>query len=542
MTPDSADPFLEVDDLHVTFDLPRGPLLAVDGISFTLQPGQILGVVGESGSGKTVASRAIMQMVRSPGRITGGSIRLGGRELLGLPDKAMQDVRGTRVAMIFQDPQSALNPVLRIKEQVAEAMRIHGMDREDAAARAVELIAKVGIPRPEEAAEKYPHQFSGGMRQRVAIAIALANDPDVLIADEPTTALDVTVQAKILDLLRALRDELGIGIVFITHDMGVVAELCDDVVVMYHGRIVESGPVSRVISAPQDPYTIQLMAAIPRVDAPVRTDAPTPTGTRVLEVRDLRAVFTTPRRGLFRRSEPFVAVNGVSLHVDQGETLALVGESGCGKSTLSRTIVGITPATDGDILIDGRSASTATREQQQEHARTVQYVFQDPFSSLNPRRTAGQSLEEALSIAGVPRREFRSRSIDLLDRVRLGEEYLDRYPHAFSGGQRQRIGIARALATDPRLLILDEPVSALDVSIQAQILQLLRQLQIESQLAYLFISHDLTVVREISHRVAVMYKGQIVETGTTAEVFGDPQHEYTRTLLSATPAIEKAMI
>ncbi|WP_119696133.1 ABC transporter ATP-binding protein [Microbacterium halotolerans] len=537
----SAAPILVVDDLQVTFDLPSGTLLAVDGVSFELRPGQILGIVGESGSGKSVTSRAIMRMVRHPGRVSRGRIELAGRDVVSLPDKEMQTIRGTRVAMIFQDPQSALNPVLRVKEQVAEAMRIHGVSRADAERRAIELLHKVGIPDPEAAAERYPHQFSGGMRQRVVIAIALANDPEILIADEPTTALDVTVQAQILDLLRDLRDDLGIGIVFITHDMGVVAELCDDVVVMYRGRIVERGPVAQVLRRPADPYTVGLMAAIPKMDAPLRDDSPEPATTSVLEVRDLRVDVSTQRRGLLRRATAFYAVDGVSLRIGEGETLALVGESGCGKSTLSRTIVGINDLAEGDILISGRSILNVGSEQRNENIRAVQYVFQDPYSSLNPRRTAGQSIEEALQVAGVPRKDLRGRAVELLERVSLGAEYLDRYPWAFSGGQRQRIGIARALATDPQLLILDEPVSALDVSIQAQILELLKELQRDLKLAYLFISHDLAVVREISHRVAVMHKGRLVEQGTAAQVFGSPSDEYTRTLLAATPDLDKAI-
>jgi len=533
-------PLLQVDDLQVTFQLPAGPLTAVDGVSFDVRPGQILGIVGESGSGKSVTSRAIMRMVRRPGEITRGRIRFRGDDLLRISEREMQAVRGTKIAMIFQDPQSALNPVLRVKEQVTEAMRIHGLASKDAERRTIELLTQVGIPNPEEAAEKYPHQFSGGMRQRVVIAIALANNPDVLIADEPTTALDVTVQAQILKLIRDLRDELGIGVIFITHDMGVVAELCDDVVVMYHGSVVERGPVRQVLTAPREKYTIDLMAAIPKMDSPLREDAPRPQHTPVLEIRDLRTDLNTQRKSLFRKPTPFFAVNGVSLHVDEGETLALVGESGCGKSTLSRTVVGINAPTEGEILLDGRPIGEMTLREQRRVARSVQYVFQDPYSSLNPRRTAGQSLEEALSIVGVPKRELRRRSEELMDRVSLPAEYLDRYPYAFSGGQRQRIGIARALASDPRMLILDEPVSALDVSIQAQILDLLTELQRESNLAYLFISHDLAVVREISHRVAVMYKGQLVEQGTTAEVFGTPRAEYTKSLLAATPKLDKA--
>ncbi|WP_349428108.1 ABC transporter ATP-binding protein [Microbacterium sp. LWS13-1.2] len=534
-------PLLEVEDLEVTFDLPNGPLKAVNGISFDLRPGQILGIVGESGSGKSVTSRAIMRMIRHPGRVTGGSVRLRGKDVVSLTEQQMLDVRGKEIAMIFQDPQAALNPVMRVKDQITEAMLIHDVDAKTAQARAIELLGKVGIPEPEVAAEKYPHQFSGGMRQRVVIAIALANNPSVLIADEPTTALDVTIQAQILDLLRRLRDDLGVAILFITHDMGVVAELCDDVVVMYRGDIVERGPVRKVLADPSEPYTIGLMAAIPKMDSPLRDDAPDERNSPVLEVEGLRVDVNTRRRSMFRPPVPFFAVDGVSLSVAPGETLALVGESGCGKSTLSRTIVGINKVTEGDIRVDGRSILELSAEDRRKVARSVQYVFQDPYSSLNPRRTAGQSLEEALRIAGVPGRQVRERSIELLERVSLGPDYLDRYPWAFSGGQRQRIGIARALASNPRLLILDEPVSALDVSIQAQILDLLRNLQEEFNLAFLFISHDLAVVREISHRVAVMYKGQIVETGTTEQIFGAPQDDYTRTLLSATPDLDKAI-
>ncbi|MEV8274769.1 ABC transporter ATP-binding protein [Microbacterium sp. NPDC077184] len=539
-TPETT-PILRVRDLEVTFDLPQGPLVAVKGVTFDLLPGQILGIVGESGSGKSVTSKALMRMLRHPGRVTGGRIELGGRDVMALSEKQMLDVRGREISMIFQDPQAALNPVMRIKDQIIEAMRIHGVDKAKAKVRAIELLEKVGIPDAKAAAEKFPHQFSGGMRQRVVIAIALANEPSVLIADEPTTALDVTIQSQILDLLRRLRDDLGIAIVFITHDMGVVAELCDEVVVMYKGNIVERGHVRQVLSAPRDEYTIGLMSAIPKMDSPLREDAPAnDAGVPVLEVRDLRTNVNTQRRSMFRAATPFYAVDGVSLKVAPGETLALVGESGCGKSTLSRTIVGINQPTEGDILVEGVSIAAMDAAQKKSMVRAIQYVFQDPYSSLNPRRTAGQSLEEALTVAGVPRRDVRDRSVELLSRVSLGPEYLDRYPWAFSGGQRQRIGIARALASDPSLLILDEPVSALDVSIQAQILELLRELQESYGLAYLFISHDLAVVREISHHVAVMQKGKLVETGTTEQVYGAPQHPYTRTLLAATPDLDAA--
>lgn len=531
-------PGLEVKDLQVTFETPARVITAVDGVSFSLMPGQILGIVGESGSGKSVTSRAIMRLLHSPGRVTGGSIILKGQEITAMNEREMEKLRGPVVAMVFQDPQSALNPVMRIKDQVAEALRIHGTAKESVHDRTIELLTQVGIPNPGQAAEQFPHQFSGGMRQRVVIAIALANNPDVLIADEPTTALDVTVQAQILDLLSDLRERLGIAILFITHDLGVVAGLCDDVIVMRHGKVLERGSVQQVLQAPKHPYTIELMDALPNLSSPLRDDTPAPTEhDAVLEIRDLR-VDLQARSSVFSKKAPFFAVDGVSLHVHAGETLALVGESGCGKSTTSRTIVGVHNPTSGEIFVDGQSSRTLPSR---ELARKVQYVFQDPYSSLNPRRTAGQSLSEALAIVGTPRTELRDRSVELLERVRMGAEHLDRYPWEFSGGQRQRIGIARALATQPKLLILDEPVSALDVSIQAQVLDLLVELQRESDLAYLFISHDLAVVRDISHRVAVMRRGQIVEQGTTAQIFTYPEAEYTRTLLAATPDVERAI-
>ncbi|NUR78161.1 MAG: ABC transporter ATP-binding protein [Thermoleophilia bacterium] len=532
---------LEVRDLAVSFPLAGGDVQAVKGVSFSVAPGRILGIVGESGSGKSVTARAVMRMLRPPGRIVGGSVQYLGKDVLTLREEEMRKVRGRDIAMVFQDPQAALNPAMRVGDQVAEALEVHGVGKAEAKARARELFEQVGIPEPERRLKFYPHEFSGGMRQRVVIAIALANRPKLLIADEPTTALDVTIQAQILDLLRQLRDELGIAILFITHDMGVVAELCDEVIVMHHGRIVERGDVKDVLSRPVDPYTVALMDAIPKMDAPLRADAPSAEAKPVLEVRELKTDVNLRRAGLWRRATPFYAVNGVSLHVDPGETLALVGESGCGKSTLSRTVVGISTPASGEIFVDGAPVQGPAERRPRHVTRAIQYVFQDPYSSLNPRRTAGQSLEEALAIAGVPRQEIRRRSIELLGRVRLGPEYLDRYPHAFSGGQRQRIGIARALASDPRLIILDEPVSALDVSIQAEILTLLRQLQEQYGVAYLFISHDLAVVREISHRVAVMYKGQIVEHGTTEKIFGSPEHSYTRALLSATPDLQGAL-
>ena len=532
-------PVLRVTDLVTTFVTPAETVRAVDGVSFEVHPGRIVGIVGESGSGKSVTSRSILRMVRLPGRIESGTIELGGRDLMSLTESQMRKVRGREVAMIFQDPQSTLNPVITIGEQIEEAMRIHGTDAATARRRAIELLTQVGIPEPESALERYQHEFSGGMRQRVVIAIALANNPTLLIADEPTTALDVTIQAQILELLRTLRDELGIAIVLITHDMGVVAEICDDVLVMYQGHIVERGDVRQVLNQPDHPYTQRLMKAVPKMDSPLRPPVAS-VGPPVLEVRDLRTDVLAGSRGLFRKKAPFYAVDGVSLAIHAGETLALVGESGCGKSTLSRTVVGIHRPSSGSILVNGRDVTERTEENIRATIEGVQYVFQDPYSSLNPRRTAGQSIEEALREAGCARDELYDRSVELFEQVGLPPGFLDRYPYAFSGGQRQRIGIARALAGRARMLILDEPVSALDVSIQSEIIELLMELQEKLTLGYLFISHDLAVVREISHRVAVMYHGQIVETGTTADVFDHPQDPYTKQLLSSTPRLDSA--
>jgi ABC-type glutathione transport system ATPase component len=546
MTSLSSDPLLTVRDLVTVFRTPTGIVTAVDQVSFQVAPGEIVGIVGESGSGKSVTSRSVMRMVHEPGSIESGSVTLRGRDLLTLSEKEMRKVRGSEIAMIFQDPQAALNPVIKIGEQIEETLRIHGARREEARSRSLELLAQVGIPEPERAAERYQHEFSGGMRQRVVIAIALANRPSLLIADEPTTALDVTIQAQILALLRKLRDELGIAIIFITHDMGVVSEICDRVEVMYKGKIVEEGPVAQILSRPAHPYTISLMKAVPSIDAPLRepyVGAASDTGadTPALELTDVRTDVLAGRRGLILKKNPFYAVDGVSLQVHHGETLALVGESGCGKSTLSRTIVGINPVASGRILINGQDVTEPTAANRKATIHGVQYVFQDPYSSLNPRRTAGQSLQEALRVAGVPPRQITDRAVALLEQVGLGAQYLDRYPYAFSGGQRQRIGIARALAGQADVLILDEPVSALDVSIQAEILALLTQIQHDTNLGYLFISHDLTVVREISHRVAVMNRGKIVESGTTEQIFDHPQEQYTRTLLASTPKLVSAV-
>ncbi|MFF7467758.1 dipeptide ABC transporter ATP-binding protein [Streptomyces sp. NPDC008092] len=606
-------PLLRVEGLGTEFRLRSGAVKAVDDVSFDIFPGDVLGIVGESGSGKSVTARSIMRMLRPPGEVVAGSVRFDGEDLLALPEREMRRRRGSRVAMVFQDPQAALNPAMKVGDQIVEAMTVHGVDRKTARRRAAELLEQVGIPDVRTKLGHYPHQFSGGMRQRVVIAIALANDPALLIADEPTTALDVTIQAQILRLLARLRTELGIAVAIITHDMGVVAELCTDVVVMYSGRTVEKGTVEQVFTHPRHPYTAALLAAMPRIDdvrdgaplpaipgsppdpaalppgcafaprcpfaedactqappdllqigtsgqtaacfvsqrgadvtaarteeqaAPVPRPAAPATDVPVLEVRDLRVDVGSRRRGLFHREPPVYAVDSVSLTVHAGRTLGLVGESGCGKSTLSRSVVGINPVAGGSVLVDGADVS-AMREADLARVRSsVQYVFQDPYASLNPRRTIRQSLTEALGLRGIGGAELETEARALVEQVGLRPEHLDRYPHAFSGGQRQRIGIARALARRPRTLVLDEPVSALDMSVQAQIINLLQRLQGELGLGYLFIAHDLSVVRHLSDTVAVMYLGRIVEYGDVADVYGNPQHPYTAALLSSSPAAD----
>ncbi|SDT72291.1 ABC transporter ATP-binding protein [Jiangella sp. DSM 45060] len=528
-----SEAILRVDGLRVTFPGAAAP--AVDDISFDVVAGRTLGVVGESGSGKSLTARAMLRMVRAPGRVEARSIDFGRRELSAIGEHGIRRLRGADIAIVFQDPQASLDPVVRIGDQIAEALVIHGARRRDAAARSLRLLEDVGIPDPGTAARQFPHEFSGGMRQRVVIAIAIANNPRLLIADEPTTALDVTVQAQILRLLTDLRTRYGLTIMLITHDMGVVAEFCDDVLVMRKGEIVERGSVRDVLTAPRHPYTAQLLDAVPRLTDPRDRPAIERASTPMLRVRDLETVVHRRPASALGRRRRVPILGGVSVEVHQGETLGLVGESGSGKSTLSKAIVGIMPTVAGSIEIDGRDVTRMGPAERRIVASAVQYVFQDPYASLNPRRTIRQSLAEALTAAGVHGRETEVRARELLDLVGLGAEHLDRYPHAFSGGQRQRIGIARALAARPSVLICDEPVSALDVSIQAQVLDLLARLQRELGLGYLFISHDLAVVRRVSDRVAVMHRGEIVETGDVDDVFERPRHPYTRSLLAATP-------
>ncbi len=547
-----SEPLLSVRDLAVSFEGEDAVTRAVDGVSLDLAAGEILALVGESGCGKSVTALSLMGLLGAPNAITTGSARYGDRELIGASDDDLRRLRGEELAMVFQDPLSSLNPVLRVGDQIAEQLLAHRqISRADARARAIELLGRVGMPQPEQRVDSYPHELSGGMRQRVMIAMALSCEPRILIADEPTTALDVTVQAQILDLIRELRAETGAGVLLITHDFGVVAELADRVAVMDAGRIVEQGTVEDVFERPQDPHTQRLLTAVPRLDGPLPARPPLAErqarqtarddpasagpGPPVLALADLEVAFS-PRGGrLRRRAEPLRAVDGVSLTIESGETVGLVGESGCGKSTLARAAVRLLDPTGGSVSFAGRDITRAKRRELDPLRAELQIVFQDPYGSLNPRKKAGDIVGLPLRLSGLSKAEAAQRVAALLERVGLEPAHAERWPHEFSGGQRQRIGIARALALDPRLVVLDEPVSALDVSVQAQIVELLDDLQRDLGLSYLFISHDLSVVRQVSDRVAVMQAGKLVEIGPVAELYARPAHPYTAELLRAVP-------
>ncbi|MET7776198.1 ABC transporter ATP-binding protein [Streptomyces mirabilis] len=518
---------VEVTDLTVGF----GSLRAVDGLSFRLEKGAALGLVGESGSGKSTVASALLGLHRGTGADVGGSVRVAGIDVQEASDAELRRLRGGKAAMVFQDPLSSLDPYYAVGDQIAEVYRVHvKVSRRAARARAVEVLDRVGIPDAARRARSRPHEFSGGMRQRALIAMALACEPDLLIADEPTTALDVTVQAQILDLLHTLREETGMGLLLVTHDVGVAAESVDEILVMRHGRAVEHGLVGAVLGAPAQAYTQELLGAVPRVDAPRTASAVTE--EVVLEASGLRREFG-------RGKKAFAAVDDVSLTIHRGETLGIVGESGSGKTTLGRMLVGLLEPTAGEIKPGGGVRPD------------VQMVFQDPVSSLNPRRSVGESIADPLRAQGmgVPPLErsrewgrdegrIRGRVRELLERVGLEAAHYDRYPHEFSGGQRQRVGIARALAADPRVIVCDEPVSALDVTTQAQVIALLAELQRELGLALVFVAHDLAVVRQVSDRVAVMRRGRIVEYGPADEVYESPRDPYTEQLLAAVPALD----
>ncbi len=546
-------PILSIRDLHTHFPVRNGLVKAVDGVSFDLARGKTVCVVGESGSGKSVTARSILQIVDPPGRVVSGSIvfnRDDGSSVdlaaLNPRSREIRSVRGREIAMIFQEPMSSLSPVHTIGNQITEVLKLHlKMSKAEATERAIELIRAVEIPNPERAIERYTFEYSGGMRQRAMIAMALACNPAVLIADEPTTALDVTTQAEILDLMRRLRADRGMAVMFITHDMGVVAEIADEVVVMYQGKVVERGPVEQVFHAPVQPYTQMLLgnvlkleqpSAIRAARAPIAAEAPP-----LLEVRGLKMHFPI-RKGFFKKIVDHVrAVDDVDIVVRAGETLGIVGESGSGKTTLGRCLLRVYEPTAGQILYrrpDGSviDVASADPEMLKQCRREMRMIFQDPFASLNPRMTVGQIVGEPLLVNNLASGSaLRERVSALLTRVGLNPDWAERYPHAFSGGQRQRIGIARALALNPRVIVADEATSALDVSLRAQMLDLMLQLQDELQLAYVFVSHDISVIRYICDRVAVMYRGKVVEMGDAEQVCNDPVHGYTKALLSAVP-------
>lgn len=552
---------LEIHDLSVVYPTRHGDFQAVDGAELMVEPGQIHGLVGESGAGKSTVGAAVMGLIDKPGGISDGTIRFRGEEIGALDRAAMRRLRGRKISMIFQDPLSALNPLLTVGEQIVETMRLHlDVSEAEARRRAIDLLSRVGIGNPEARIEQYPHQFSGGMRQRVVIALALCSDPDVIIADEPTTALDVSIQAQILDLIRELARERQVGIILITHDMGVIADTTDVVTVMYQGRVVETGSTKKVLGDPDHPYTRALISAVPRPDRKMdrfpliayggglpKVDvgelsggwiAPKTEGPLV-EVRGITKRFLEKGSVIPARRTYFTAVDDVTFEIRAGEVFGLVGESGSGKSTIARMIAALYPLDGGEVRFDGTPVDrSADRGVLERYRRQIQMIFQDPFSSLNPRfRVADIVAEPLRHLSDMGSKEIAARVAGLLEGVGLGAEVGRRYPHEFSGGQRQRISIARALATRPRFLICDEPTSALDVSIQAQILNILKDLQEELNLTMLFISHDLPVVRQMCDRVGVLKGGQLLEMKPTEELFEAPQHSYTQELLRLMPRL-----
>ncbi len=624
MKPADRDvPVLAVEHLALDYPAGGGWMRALDDVSFEIAKGRALGLVGESGSGKSTTALAVMGLLAPEARIANGRILFGGRSLLDLPDEARRKLRGERISMVFQDPFTSLNPAIQVGRQIAEPLVLHrALSDGDAAIEARRLLDEVGIPRPEDIARAYPHQLSGGMKQRALIATALACSPELLVLDEPTTALDVTIEAQILDLLERLRRDRGLSMLYITHNLGVVARICDDVCVLYAGRVVESGPVDEVLYRSKHPYTKGLLASLPRVDerqgrlSPIpgrfpdlaspppgcifqprchfalercasgpqvlagdahavrcwRADElagtpwPSPdtpasqsgsqrdaTASPLVETRDLAkqfqmgGVFDSLRLdwsgGFPLRFDPprVRAVDGVSLTIAPGEVLGLVGESGCGKSTLGRMLVRLIEPTEGDIRIAGEAIASLSGRKLHEHRRIAQIIFQNPDSSLNPRKTVGEIIARPLVLFNLAKSsELQARVASLLDLVRLPQAYVSRYPHQLSGGEKQRVGIARALATEPRFIVCDEAVSALDVSVQAYVLNVLADLRDRLGVAYLFISHDLSVIAHIADRVAVMYRGAIVEEGPVDEVLRPPYHPYTEALLSAIPEVGRA--
>ncbi len=606
----TQSPLLQIKELTTEFGSGTALVKAVDQLSLDIGAGETVGLVGESGSGKSVTSLSIMRLLPAvSSRLSHGSISYLGRDLVKLPEPQMRSIRGREISMIFQEPGTSLNPVFRVGRQVAEAIRLHEkVGKQEAKARTIALFKEVGIPEPERRFDSFPHEMSGGQKQRVMIALALSCNPKLLIADEPTTALDVTIQKQILQLLQRLKNERGMSMLFITHDLGVIAEIADRVAVMFRGKLVEQGPAEQIFKSPQHPYTKGLLACRPRLNTtyrrlPTVNDFMTtmkdqdgslqiieremtperltvlestgrdrllhprselkkmghpaeeletrmkfkvvPEGQRpLLSIDDLK-VFFPIRKGLLRKTVGFVkAVNGIDLKVYRGQTLGLVGESGCGKTTTGRAIVKLMPVTSGRIAFDGVDISSYRGEDLMQYRRRMQIIFQDPYSSLNPRMTVETMLTEAMQIhhLGSSSRDRRDRAAALLQEVGLETLHLRRYPHEFSGGQRQRISIARALAVEPQFLICDESVSALDVSVQAQVLNLLKNLQEQRNLTYIFISHDLSVVKYMSDMMAVMNEGKIVEFGPSDAIYAHPRHEYTQKLISSIPDIGEVKV
>lgn len=542
-----SERLLEINDLQVSFITGETEFEAVKGVSFHVKKGETVGIVGESGSGKSVTARSIMRLLPSPPSfLKSGTIHFQGKNLVQQSEKEMESIRGKDISMIFQDPMTSTNPTIKIGEQIAESLIKHqGMTKEQAYNRTIELLKLVGIKNAEERYNQYPHEYSGGMRQRAMIAMALACNPSLLIADEPTTALDVTIQAQILNLMKQMQEQFGTAIILITHDLGVVAGMCDRIVVMKEGEIVEEGTTEEIFAHAKHPYTKRLLNALPKLhekkeskqqpNLPAGMDIDTP----LVEVRHLKKHFDLGKGSVLK------AVDDLSFAIYPGETLGLVGESGSGKSTTGRTILQLHQPTDGDVLYKGVPVTRLSKSELKMMRRHMQIIFQDPYSSLNPRKKVLDIIGEALDIHKLAksREARRARVEELLELVGLQKEHALRYPHEFSGGQRQRIGIARALAVEPNFIVCDEPLSALDVSIQKQVVELLQDLQQRLGLTYLFIAHDLSMVKHISDRVAVMYGGKIVELAESEELYSNPQHPYTKMLLQSIPipdpAIEK---